>query len=248
MALSAASLAVQSYCFRGFKENPKVAELVKKIGVSAIEVCGVHCNFNDPAGWDAVLNTYAKAGVNIVSIGVEGFKPDEAHCRSRFDFAKRAGCSVISANFAPDTFAQTVPVVAKLSEEYGIRLAIHNHGGYHWLGNGQMLDHVFNTTPACIGLCMDTAWAMDAKQDPLKWADKYAARLYSVHIKDFIFDRARNHTDVVVGTGNLKLPELFKLLSDKGFAGPLICEYEGDVNDPTPALAECIVAMRKSLT
>jgi sugar phosphate isomerase/epimerase len=93
---------------------------------------------------------------------------------------------------------------------------------------------------------MDTAWALDAKQDPVKWAEKYAARLYAVHIKDFVFDRARQSTDVVVGTGNLKLAELIKTLKSKGFQGEWILEYEGDVENPIPALQKCVEAIRQA--
>jgi sugar phosphate isomerase/epimerase len=46
---------------------------------------------------------------------------------------------------------------------------------------------------------MDTAWAIDAKQDPVKWSDKFAARLYAVHVKDSVYDRKRQWQDVVIG-------------------------------------------------
>ena len=237
------NLAVQSWCFRSFKDNQKVADLLKGLGLSNIELCGVHCDFMTPGVWDGVLKTYKDAGVGIVSIGVEGFSPDAEAARQRFEFAKKAGCKVMSANFHPGTFAKTVPVVTKLADEYGINLAIHNHGGYHWLGNSEVLEHVFNITSPRIGLCLDTAWALDASQDPVKMAEKFASRLYSVHIKDFVFDKAGLPEDVVVGTGNLKLPELLKTVKKSGFTGNMILEYEGDVENPVPALAKCVAAV-----
>lgn len=233
-------LAVQSYCFRHFKDNKQVAEMVKQIGLSRIEVCGVHANFNEPSTFDSVIKTYADAGVKIVSIGVEGFGPDEAHARKRFDFAKAAGCRIISANFKPDTFLATLPVVYRLCEEYDIKLAIHNHGGYHWLGSGEILTWVFSFTRCCIGLNMDTAWALDARQNPVEWAEKFARRLYAVHLKDFVFDRARRSSDTVVGEGNLDLPKLLQTLKNNGFDGEPIVEYEADVESPVPALTNCV--------
>ncbi len=239
-------LGVQSWCLRSFKDNQKVAELVKSLGLSRIELCGVHCDFNKPELFDGVIETYRAAGVKIVSIGVEGFGPDEAAARKRFDFVKKAGSKVISANFSPSTFLAALPVVYRLCDEYGVNLAIHNHGGYHWLGSGEILDWVFSFTRPCIGLNMDTAWAQDAKQDPVQWAERFAARLYAVHIKDFVFDRARQPKDVVVGTGNLDLPKLLATLKAKGFAGEMILEYEGDVENPIPALSQCVEAIRKA--
>ena len=34
------NLGVQSYCFRNFKDNKKVAEMVKELGLDKIELCG----------------------------------------------------------------------------------------------------------------------------------------------------------------------------------------------------------------
>jgi sugar phosphate isomerase/epimerase len=241
------NMAVQSYCFRSTKDNKQVAEHVKAIGLSAIEVCGVHANFNEPSTFDGVIKTYRDAGVRIVSIGVEGFGPDEAAARKRFDFAKAAGCKIISANFKPDTFLAALPVVYKLCDEYGIKLAIHNHGGYHWLGSAEILNWVFSFTRCCVGLNMDTAWALDARQNPVEWAEKFSKRLYAVHLKDFVFDRARKSTDVVVGEGNLDLPALIKTLEKNGFAGEAIVEYEGDIDNPVPALTNCVKKIKAAV-
>lgn len=246
MANVSDTLAVQSWCLRKFKKTEDVIDCTRKLGLARIELCGAHADFNNPAGFDDVIGAYHAAGIKIVSIGVESFNPDEAHARNRFEFARKAGCKVISGNFAPATFLATLPVVYKLCGEYGINIAIHNHGGYHWLGNSEILDWVFSLTRPCIGLNMDTAWALDARQDPLQWAKNYAARLYAVHIKDFVFDRARQSTDVVVGTGNLDLPKLLSLLKTVNFKGEMILEYEGDVDDPMPALLQCVEAIRKA--
>ncbi len=240
------TLAVQSWCLRTFKKTSEVIDRTRELGLKRIELCGAHADFNNPAGFDDIIAAYNAAGIKIVSIGVESFNPDEAHARNRFEFARKAGCKVISGNFAPGTFLPTLPVVYKLCEEYDINIAIHNHGGYHWLGNAEILNWVFSFTRPCIGLNMDTAWALDARQDPLQWAKNYAERLYVVHIKDFVFDRARQSTDVVVGTGNLDLPKLLSLLKADNFKGEMILEYEGDVDNPMPALLQCVEAIGRA--
>ncbi len=240
------SFGVQSYCFRNSKDNARVAALVKQCGLSSIEVCAVHADFNDPSGWDELIKAYADAGVQIVSIGVETITDDADAARKRFEFARKAGCQSISVNFQPGTWQKAVQIAAQLGDEYDLNCGIHNHGGYHWLGNMQMLDHVFANSPKRVGLCLDTAWALDAKQDPLKMAEKYADRLYGVHIKDFIFDRARQQTDVIVGTGNLDLPALLKTMTANDFDGMVVLEYEGDVEDPVPALTDCVKAVRNA--
>jgi len=236
--------AVQSFCFRGFKNNEQVAELVRKIGLNGIELCGIHVDFNSDTGWDAALKTYRDAAVNVVSIGVERIGTDEAAARMRFEFCKRAGCKVMSVNFMPEEVPVAYRLAEKLAEEYDIKLGIHNHGGYHWLGSTQMLKYVFTQTNPRVGLCLDTAWALAAGEDPHKYVDLFGDRLYSIHVKDFIFGRDRKPQDVVVGAGNIDLPKLFSQLKSKKFAGPYILEYEGDVENPVPALTKCVEAMK----
>jgi inosose dehydratase len=241
-------VAVQSYCFRGIKDNRQTAQKVKDIGLKAIELCGVHVDFGNANVFDEAIKVYKSAGVKILSIGVQGFNGDEAKERLYFEFAKKAGATTISANFSPDTVLNSYRVAEKLADEFNINLAIHNHGGRHWLGNSEILRSVFAQTSSRIGLMLDTAWALDAGEDPVGMADKFAQRLYGVHLKDFTFDRARKHKDVVVGTGNLDLKKLFATLKKNDFKGQMILEYEGDVDNPVPALSECVGNIKKELS
>ncbi len=238
-------LGIQSYCFRNFKDNAQVAQLLKDCGVSAIEICGVHADFSDPAGFQSVIDLYRDAGVEIVSIGVETFQNNPAE-EARFECARAAGAKFISANFMPDSSPESWRQAEKLAEKYDLRLAIHNHGGYHWLGSLQMLTHVLNNTSERIGLCLDTAWSLQAAVDPLKMAETLKNRLYGLHLKDFIFDRAGKWQDVVIGEGNLDLAGLFRIVKDANFDGYCVIEYEGDVNEPVPALTRCVEAALKT--
>lgn len=231
---------VQSYCFRTIDANADVAEAVKKIGLKKIEVCRKHCDFANPAVFDETIATYRDAGVEIISIGVEGLTGDEAEDRKRFDFAKAAGLKHISVNFNPDSFDKAHKLAQKLADDYDVTLGIHNHGGYHWLGNVQMLDHVFKQVGPRIGLTLDTAWCLDAKGKPLEWMEKFADRLFAMHLKDFTFHPDRMHEDVVVGEGNIDLAALIKKAEEVNFTGLSILEYEGDPDNPVPTLLKCV--------
>ncbi len=236
-------LAVQSFCFRGFEENEKVAAMVKEIGLSAIEICAKHADFSTESTFDDVIKIYADAGVRIISIGVNRVTGEEKAARKYFEFVKKAGAEHISVDFAPDTLEKGIDVIDKLTAEYGVKAGIHNHGGRHWLGNAQMLGHVFSRSSEALGLCLDTAWAMHAHEDPMDLVEKFKDRLTAIHFKDFVFDRSGNHQDVVAGTGNLDLPAMISLLDEKEFTGPAIIEYEADVDAPVPALTECVNAI-----
>jgi sugar phosphate isomerase/epimerase len=238
-------LAVQSYCFRGAKDNAKVIEMIKAVGLSNVELSGVHVNFSDESVFDEVIGLYHGAGIRTCGLGVQNFTGNAEVERKWFEFAKRAGATTISATFALNTTPDSFRVAEALADEYDVNLAIHNHGGRHWLGSAEMLGHVFKTTSPRIGLMLDTAWALHSGEDPVAMADRFSERLYGVHLKDFLFDSAGKHQDVIVGTGNLDLPKLFATMRKNGFEGNLILEYEGDVNDPVPSVKECVSAVRK---
>ena len=179
-------LAVQSFCFRGVKTNEEAAQKVKECGLDRIELCAVHADFTDASRFDEIVAIYKDAGVQIVSIGVQGFKGDADTERKFFEFAGRAGCTTISADFGVDTVPESYRVAEGLADEFDINLGIHNHGGRHWLGSSEALSWVFATTNDRIGLCLDTAWALDSREDPVAMAEKFGERLYGVHIKDFV--------------------------------------------------------------
>jgi len=236
-------LGVQSYCFRHFKDNAQVAQLVRECGLDKIELCAVHVDFSKPETFGAIIETYRAADVEIVSVGVQRIVGDDGE-RNFFEFARQAGAKFMAVTFGIASVPQSYRAAEKLAQEFDMKLAIHNHGGYDWLGSAAALEHAFNSTNERIGLCLDTAWALDAGEKPLALCDRFANRLYGVHIKDFIFDRARKPQDVVVGTGNVDLPALVQQIVTNPQVGYAVLEYEGDVENPVPALQSCVAAVR----
>lgn len=240
------NLAVQSYCFREFKANADVASKVRDIGLDKIEVCAVHANFDDIESWKEDIKIYDDAGISIVSIGVQTFVGN-ADQESYFECAAAAGANHISAHFQVGTFNQAISQVKSWSDKYGIKVGIHCHGGYMFGGQPDVLELLVGLGTPQIGLCMDTAWAMQigpTKGNPIEWAQKYAGQLYGIHFKDFVFERNGQWKDTVVGDGNLDLPGLLKELETQKFSGVSILEYEADPENPVPALKACVEKMR----
>lgn len=239
-------VAIQSWCYRHFKAVPDFIAKLKETGVSATELCALHANFTDPATFADTKKTFDLAGVQIVAIGVEGMTGDPARDKPRFEFCKALGVPNMSIHFAPDlmdnNFAGLKNVDA-LAEQFGVKIGIHNHGGYDWLGTDRILRYIFDRTRH-IGLHMDTAWAIDAKQDPCKWAETFKDRLTGVHVKDFLYSEKREPRDVIIGTGILDLPKLMSTLKTNHFTGPIVIEYELDAENPVPALKECVAKLK----
>jgi len=248
MSLSAArDFGVQSYCFREFKDNKEVAQLIRKIGLNKTELCEVHANFQDVSGFKKVVDTYKEAGVSIVSLGVQTFKGEVEKERNWFECAKIAGAKHISAHFQVDTFEKAVPAAVKLAEEYDMKVGIHCHGGYMFGGSEDVLKHLLKLGGDRIGINIDTAWCMQAAAwyDPSKWVrETFKGKIFGVHYKDFTFDRRGKWSDVIVGTGNLNLPDFIKALEETNFTGMAVIEYEAEPANPVPALTECVKQMR----
>lgn len=240
-------VSVQSFCFRGVKDNSAVAGMVKDCGLSAVELCGVHADFQNSEAFASAIGAYRNAGVEIVSSGVNAISGNAAKDRPLFEFLKAAGARRMSVDFGLEDLPACLRAAERLAEEYDVKLGIHNHGGRHWLGSAQALRWVFSQTGPRIGLCLDTAWALDAGEDPVKMIEEFGPRLHLLHLKDFVFDRARRPEDVVVGSGNLELPKVVATLRKAGFQGELVIEYEGDVANPVPALTRCVKAIQREL-
>ena len=240
---AARDFGVQSYCFRETKDNATLAKQIRQIGVASTEICGVHADFSKPEDFGKIVQIHKDAGVTIVSLGVQTFKGEPGE-RKWFECAKIAGAKYISAHFTIDTYTTAIPATVKLCEEFGIKVAIHCHGGYMFGGSADVLSHLLKLGGPSIGLNIDTAWCMQAGGKPIEWAKKFAGRIYGLHYKDFVFDRAGKWEDVVVGTGNLDLPAFVKELENGGFDGFAVIEYEANPENPVPALTECVQKMR----
>ncbi|MCZ6633552.1 MAG: sugar phosphate isomerase/epimerase [bacterium] len=244
---AALDYGVQSFCFRHFKDNAEVAQKVKDIGLDKIEVCQVHADFKDPDSWKDTVKTYQDAGVSVISIGVQTFSGDPSE-KSFFECAAIAGAKHISCHFQLDSYPKAITQVRTWCQEYDMRVGIHCHGGYHFGGQPSVLKHLIGLGGPEVGLCIDTAWAMQIgprQGNPVKWVQDFAGQVYSVHYKDFVFDKTGQWEDVVVGEGNLDLKAFVDALEADGFDGMAVIEYEADVENPVPALKSCVETMRK---
>jgi sugar phosphate isomerase/epimerase len=242
-------LGVQSYCFRQFKDNDIVAKKVKEIGLDSIEICNFHADFNDLDSWKQVVKIYESKNVSIVSIGVQTFVGRKEE-RKWFECAAAAQVKHISAHFEVDSFANAITKVKNWCDEFDIKVGLHCHGGYQFGGSPDVIDHILKLGNPQIGLCMDTAWAMQIGPEhgnPLDWVERYAGKIYGVHFKDFTFDSNAKWHDAIVGKGNLPLQKFIQALEKTGFNGMAVVEYETNSDNPVPALLECVQNIRNTI-
>jgi sugar phosphate isomerase/epimerase len=235
-------LGIQSFCFRTYKALPDLIDAMQQAGLSQIELWPGHLA-HDSENAAAGLQQLKDGGLTVSSYGVVRVTDDEAANRQVLEFARSAGVKAITADMEPSVYR----LAEKLCDEYDIYFAIHNHGKQHRYGTMEQIGAMLDQTSERIGLCLDTAWLLDAGGDPLAALDTFGRRVYGVHLKDFTFDAEGNHEDVIIGTGELDLPGFLAKLRAMGFDGYMSLEYEGDAEAPIPSVKECVQALNAAI-
>jgi sugar phosphate isomerase/epimerase len=238
-------LGVQSYSLRKF-ETPEVVRHLQGMGVHYTEFYGKHLDTKATDERIAeVQKLLASADVKLAGHGVHGFGKDHEANKQLFDFAKRAGVKVITANPQPDSFDS----LDKLVAEYDIRIAIHNHGP------GALFDKLDSVTKAIaghdkrIGACVDCGHYLRSGEDPVKCVLELGDRVYGVHIKDEKETNTKASDNVVIGKGHLDVVGLFKALRQVKFPadGSLALEYEANPANPIDDMKACLEVAKEAI-
>ena len=239
-------LGVQSYSLRNF-ETPEVVRHLHGMGVHYVEFYSKHL---DPKAGDEriaeVLKLLADADVKLAGHGVHGFTKDHGANQRLFDFAKKIGVKVITANPQPDSFDS----LDKLVAEYDIRIAIHNHGPNALFDKLESVTKAIAGRDKRIGACVDCGHFLRSGEDPVKCVLELGDRVYGVHIKDEMETGTPKSANVVIGKGHLDVVGLFKALRQVKFPadGALSLEYEANPANPIDDMKACLEVAREAIT
>lgn len=238
-------LGIQSYCFREFKTIPALIGALKQVSLPFVEIYPGHIDYKeDPKKTDAAIAQIKDSGISVTAYGGVNFSKDERDARKLCDFASRNGIRDLSVVTVDEG---AIPMLEKLAGEYRVRYCLHNHGKGNQFCSFQDVRSFLAKTSESFGLCNDTAWFLDAGEDPVAAVREFADRLYGVHVKDFRFDANGKPIDVIVGTGGLDLPLFIKTLRKVGFAGYISLEYEGNPANPMGEVLQCLEAVRAAI-
>ncbi|HEX5104463.1 MAG TPA: sugar phosphate isomerase/epimerase [Pirellulaceae bacterium] len=238
-------VGVQSYSLRNF-ETPEVIRHLQGMGVHYTEFYGKHL---DPKASDEqiaeTLKLLQSANIKLAGHGVHGFSKNHEANKALFDFAKKAGVKVITANPEKDAFES----LDKLVAEYDIRIAIHNHGP------NALYDKLSDVTQAVkghdkrIGACVDCGHYLRSGEDPVKCVLELGDRVYGVHIKDEKETNTPKSANVVIGKGHLDVVGLFKALKQIKFPadGALSLEYEANPMNPIDDMKACLEVAKEAI-
>jgi sugar phosphate isomerase/epimerase len=203
-------LGLASYTFRNFTRAQLIG-FMKQLNVTALNAKDVKDHLPmDPAEEAKALADYAAAGIKLHAAGTIGFlKDDDTDMRSKFEYCKRAGISVIVAGGAAPAI---LPRLENFVKEYDIKIAIHNHGPEDklWPSPLTVLKAVENMDPR-MGCCIDIGHAARAGTDVVEAIHTVGPRLFNMHMKDLTSFESRE-SQVNVGDGIMPVRKIFEAL------------------------------------
>ena len=229
------TIGMAGYTFKEFTVE-KTIEMMKRIGVTNISLKDFHMPMNSTQEQiSSIIGKFKSAGINVYTVGVVYMKTQEAVDQA-FKYAEMAGVKMIVG--APDYVL--LPYVEKKIKEYDFKMAIHNHGPDNPLyPNATDIWNHIKDLDARIGICIDIGHTTRDGQDPCEDILKYSSRIYDMHVKDV--DKAtKEGVTVEMGRGIINIPEVIETLRKIKYSGSCSLEFEKDMKDPLPGIAESI--------
>ncbi len=238
-------LAIQSYTFHRFtlvEALDKTAEL----GIKYIEVYPGHklggkwgdrpFDFNLDVQTQKELKALsASKGVKIVATGV--FVPNVASDWPKlFAFARSMEMEMITCEPPLADWDE----VEKLAEQYGIRVAVHNHPQPSSYWNPSLLLKAISGRSKLIGSCADVGHWRREGLNQLDCLKQLKGRIISFHFKDIASPETGDPHDVVWGTGVLDVEKMMEIMKEQQFKGYISIEYEYNWDNSLPEIKKNI--------
>ena len=228
-------IGIAGFTFAKFDLEKSIA-MMKRVGVQNLSLKDFHLPLNSSdEKIKSVMAQFAEAGINVYAVGVIYMKTKQA-VDDAFDYAKKVGVKMIVGVPNYDLLDYTEQKV----KETGIRIAIHNHGPEDALypGPQQVYERIKNRDQR-MGLCLDIGHAVRAGSNLEKVVKDYKTRLYDLHIKD-ITVAEKDGKAIELGRGVIDFRALVNALKKNNYAGMCSIEFEKDMTDPLPGIAESV--------
>lgn len=186
----------------------------------------------------------ADHGVKLVSCYLSELPNKEDVCRKKFEWGKEMGVEYFVAEPPKDAF----DLLARLCDEYDIKLAVHNHPKPHsvyW--NPETVAEVCQGRTGRIGACADTGHWVRSGLDPVECLKKLEGRLVGFHLKDLAEAGKPDSYDVPWGTGKTNVIAVLREVKRQGAKPVFGIEYERSLPDDerTRQVAQCVANFDK---
>lgn len=241
-------MGIQSYSLRGFDTETALMH-TRRLGLRFWEAYPRHIPQNTlPGHVEKFKKLLAKHQVTLLAYGVIGFDANETRARAAFDFAKAMGIVSLSAN--PQKNKATFDLLDKLVEEYGIAIAIHNHGPGALYDKISDVEQMVKDRHPLIGACVDTGHYLRSDEDPVEAIERFGRRVHGVHLKDVkTVERngRRRKLFKILGEGDLDIVGCLRALRKLDYRKCLSLEYEENPKNPLSDIEVCLQAVRDAV-
>jgi sugar phosphate isomerase/epimerase len=230
-------VGVATYSFNRLPLDEAIKGLVR-VGATFCSIKEAHMPLKSTAEERrTIAKQFRDAGINPLSCGNITLTEDHAQVRNAFEYARDAGIPTIVCH---PTSKDLLPFLDKLVKEFDIKLAIHNHGPEDKVFPSpyDVWEAVQSFDPR-VGLCVDVGHTARCQVDPAESIRKCAKRLHDVHIKDLVAIEVRSRP-TEQGRGTLDTRAMLQALLDIKFQNLIGIEFERDLRDPIPGVAECM--------
>ena len=240
-------LGLAGYSLRKYSTDEAIA-LLRTLQISSVAVFKVHVpiQISTPEVCRDMAKKFREAGISIASTGVVYLSNDEGQMRRAFDCGRAAGLTTMAASYAKPPDRPTLLLTERFVREYDMRIAFHNHGPEDAIFPSPY--DVWNAVAPYderLGLCIDIGHSFRAGVDPTEAILKCRSRLYDVHVKDTVAGvGAKKDIPVEMGYGKLDLRSVVAALLKIQYPYQVGLEYEVDVADALPGIAQSFGFLR----
>lgn len=228
-------MGMAGYTFLNYNIEQTIS-MMKRVGVDMLSLKEFHLPFDSSKEKaEEVVRKFKDGGITVYTVGVVYMK-NTAEVDRTFDYASKVGVNMIIGVPEYELLQYTEQKV----KDTGIKMAIHNHGpeDKRYPGPKDVYDRIKNMD-ARMGLCLDIGHAIRAGADPAKALTSYKNRIFDLHIKD-VSAAVREGKAMEVGRGVIDFSALVKALNKINYQGKCSIEFEKDMKDPLPGIAESV--------
>ncbi len=172
-------------------------------------------------------------GVKMIGTYARLKNPDMA--KSIFEFAAEMNFEVIVG----EPMGEMLDVVEKLTKEFGVDLAMHNHPKPSPYWNPDAGLAALKDRPKSMGFCCDTGHWCRSGLDPVKTLRKVAPRVKTFHLKDLEAFGVLKSEDAIWGQGECRIADILTEVKKQGIQRPYFSiEWERNTSEPLETYAK----------
>ena len=229
------TMGMAGYTFLNFDLSTSIS-MMKRVNVTHLSIKDFHLPLDSSTEKiKEVIKQLTDGGITPYAVGVIYMKSKEAVDQA-FAYAKNVGVDMIVG--VPDY--ELLDYTEEKVKAYNIKMAIHNHGPMDKLypGPKEVYDRISKRDKR-MGLCIDIGHTQRTGVSPAEAVLQFHDRLLDLHIKD-VTSATNDGQAIEIGRGVINFPALIKALNKISYKGYCSIEFEKDMKDSLPGIAESV--------